>query len=742
MRRKALTLFALTIVLNSIISQELIHEWSFGLENNFNSFSIANASCSDSLGNIYITGSFSDSLDFNPGSGIHHLYNEQFTAIYLASYNKYGGFRWAFEIGKIGFLNQGSAIKVDNKGYLYLTGTFFGLVDFDPDTSVTSLLSDCGSDCFFAKYDTLGNFVWVKHIDGNYETFGKSIQIAPSGNIYLAGWFRDPTDFDPGVGSYIITSINYTRDAFAAKYNSDGEFIWAKSIQSHSNLPCNGMDIDNNGNCFLVGSFSDSADFDPGPDTFMVHSQYHKDIYILKLDSSGNFVWIETFGGTSDDEGNAIYIDDLGSIYSTGNFKREVDFDSGPGTCLLDADYTSDVFICKHNNDGLFQWAQRIGGTGGCNGTSIISDHQGFVYAVGDFTGSITYGDGNGSTLFESNNRCVFASIFDQQGNFKWATPYCSDSLSESYGYSIEKGASETISLAGCFYSEIDFDPSDSIPALNTGIVSDKSLFLAKFRPCYPTSSSIYDTACTAYLSPSGNHIWSTPGQHSDTIENHQGCDSVIFVYLTLNSTYAEIEENSCGPFDFNGNTLYINGTYHDTLINAVGCDSIITLNLTVIQPDISVIQNGPTLTANTQNAIYQWIDCDNNQPIAGQTFQSFSPTLSGVYAVVVTENGCTDTSSCYTILIDIEELEADDSTIKIYPNPAKEKLFVELPQSHPVLPSRIEILNAQGQIVLQKEIGTESIVEVDVKGLVAGEYFVRVQNGIQQIHMQKVTVH
>jgi uncharacterized delta-60 repeat protein len=118
--------------------------------------------------------------------------------------------------------------------------------------------------------------------------------------------------------------------------------------------------------------------------------------------------------------------------------------------------------------------------------------------------------------------------------------------------------------------------------------------------PCTATSGSTTVSACVSYTSPSGNQTWTT------------------------------------------------SGVYHDTLFNEQGCDSILTINLTIFGPDTSVSLNLYTLTASASPATYQWINCTTNTPIGGQTGQSYTPAATGYYAVIVTQNGCSDTSNCW----------------------------------------------------------------------------------------------
>ena len=126
---------------------------------------------------------------------------------------------------------------------------------------------------------------------------------------------------------------------------------------------------------------------------------------------------------------------------------------------------------------------------------------------------------------------------------------------------------------------------------------------------------------------------------------------------LTLNAaptnTSATDTQTSCGPFTWiDGNTYMMdNNTATFTIPNAAGCDSLITLDLTVSSVDASTTSMGNTITASMAGATYQWIDCNNgSMPIMGETSQAFTATMSGDYAVIVTNGPCVDTSACVNI--------------------------------------------------------------------------------------------
>lgn len=184
-----------------------------------------------------------------------------------------------------------------------------------------------------------------------------------------------------------------------------------------------------------------------------------------------------------------------------------------------------------------------------------------------------------------------------------------------------------------------------------------------------PTNHSISSTACDSYTLNA--QTYTTSGVHTQILTNAIGCDSVLTINLTINNaSNHSISPTTCDSYTLNSQTYTTSGTYLQTLTNALGCDSVLTINLTIDTVDVSTTLSGATITATTAGAVYQWLDCNNgNALISGATNQTFTATANGDYAVVITNNGCTDTSACVNILsLGINQL--NETGISIYPNP------------------------------------------------------------------------
>ncbi len=175
---------------------------------------------------------------------------------------------------------------------------------------------------------------------------GSSITVDGSGNVYTTGFFQGTADFDPGAGTTSLTSAD-SSDIFISKLDASGNFLWAKRMGETYEDRGRSIEIDGSGNVYTTGFFGGTADFDPGAGTSNLTSAGSSDIFISKLDASGNFLWAKRIGGTDIDWGLFIVVDSSDNVYTTGYFAGTADFDPGAGTTNLSVVGAWDVFISK-----------------------------------------------------------------------------------------------------------------------------------------------------------------------------------------------------------------------------------------------------------------------------------------------------------------------------------------------------------------------------------------------------------
>jgi len=369
----------------------------------------------DASGNIHTTGHFAGTADFDPGAGTTNLTSAGYDDVFVSKLNSSGDYVWAKKFGGIDY-DYGLSVAVDPSGNVYTTGYFVGLADFDPGVGTTNLTSAGGSDAYVSKLNSSGDLVWAKTLEGAGFDSGASVAVDASGNVYTTGYFGGTADFDPGAGTSNLTSAGST-DAYVSKLNSSGDYVWAKKFGGIDGERGQSVAVDLSGNVYTTGFFKGTADFDPGVGTQDLTSAGSDDVFVSKLNSSGDYVWAKKFGGGGIDNGLSVAVDSSGNVYTTGNFSATADFDPGVGTQDLISVNSFDVFVSKLNSLGGFEWAKQFGGFDYDFGRSVTVDASGNVYATGNFGSTVDFDPGVGIQNFiSSGGYDVFVSKLSPLG--------------------------------------------------------------------------------------------------------------------------------------------------------------------------------------------------------------------------------------------------------------------------------------------------------------------------------------
>ena len=665
----------------------------------YSGYDVGQAIATDAMGNVYITGRFQTTVDFDPGAGTFNLSVVGSNDIFIQKLNTNGDFVWAKQMGGTA-QEQGRSITLDGSGNIFTTGSFSGTVDFDPGAGVSNLTTPLtGSDIFIQKLDVNGDFVWVKNVGGSNNSISNGIKSDSSGDTYITGYFTGTTDFDPGANTVNLVS-NGSRDAFILKLDANGDYLWVKQTGGTGQDEGWSVTTDSFDDVYTTGYFRNTTDFDPGTGTFnLIANGSSSSIYIQKLDSNGDFLWAKGMGGTSNDVGKAIAVDNNNNVYSTGFFVNTVDFDPGANVANLTSAGSWDAYVQKLTQPCFetvdtqikcdsFTWIDGVTYTASnSNATQTLTSSLGCDSIVTlDLTinastsstdvvsacGTYTWIDGN--TYTASNSAATFTlvnsegcdSVITLNLTMNFATTG-TDLVTACDSYSWIDGNTYTASNNSATYTLVNSQGCDSIVTLNLTINNS-------------TTGTDVVTACDSYDWLDGNTYTSSNNSATITLTNTQGCDSIVTLNLTINQSDSETDViASCDPYTWlDGNTYSVsNNTATLTLTNSSGCDSILMLDLTITPLDLSITENDNILTANEANGVYQWVDCDNsNQAIVGETSQSFEPTVNGSYACIIDNGACSDTSSCVDIVtIGIDQLEVIQ--VSIAPNPASSKLTV-----------------------------------------------------------------
>ncbi|WP_343606772.1 SBBP repeat-containing protein [Fluviicola sp.] len=607
------------------------------------------------------------------------------TLCFNLSYSQY--YSWAKPFLGGGSNDSGQSIAVDASGNVYTTGYFEATVDFDPGPGVNSVISNGATDIFISKLNASGNLVWTKILGGYGANYAYSIALDASGNVYVTGDFEGTIDLDPGPGTSSFTA-NGTSDVFVCKLNNAGNFVWGKTIGSSYADYGRALALDASGNVYFTGYYQGTIDSDPGSGTNNITSQGSYDVFITKLDASGNFVWGKSLGGSGDDRGYAIQVSASGNVYTSGSFNATADFDPGTGTSSLTSVGAGDVFISKLSSAGTFIWAKTFGGSNTDIGRGIAVDASENVFITGYFWGDIDLDPSSGAGNFNGAGfNDLFISKMDASGNYVWGKAM--GSIGDDQGLSIAVDNSGALYVTGYYAETVDFDP-------NAGT-------------SYLTSQGLSEVYVCKYTS-AGNVVWAK-------------------------SIGGVGEDRGKGIYANSSGNVYATGTFQGTVDFDPGAS---TANLTAGNIDVFVLKMGPcenvtasvtnnTITSNNTGTSYQWVNCNNgNAPISGATSQSYTPTVNGSYAVIVTSGTCSMTSNCVTISwLGLEE-NSFSANITFYPNPTSGILNITSDETI----SMIEVYNLQGQLLKQQ---SSDLKMVDISEYQSGIYFVKLiaSNGL-----------
>ncbi len=604
-------LFILLLLTSSLMLHAQAPAFSWAKQVGGSGYETGTSMVQDASGNIYTTGVFRNTVDFDPGPGSFFLTAAE-DNIFILKLDINGNFIWAKHCSNISAgASYGAGIALDAQNNIYVTGTFSGTVDFDPGPASLTISANT-VEIFVLKLDVNGNFTWLRQLGeqqpgSGSQGRGSCIKIDPSGNVIVAGTYHGIGDFDPGPGILNLGTSTAASCTFMTKLDANGNLLWAKATEGGSFTPDVAMVLDNSGNIFVTAGFNGATDFDPGTGIFTLVSTAiaSTSIFIFKLEANGNFSWAKMMAG-GPGFGASIVTDNAGNVYSTGKFAGTVDFDPGPGTNNLVYTGTANIYISRLNNAGNFTGARQLGGNSDSEGTGISIGSNGSVYITGIFSGKVDFDPG--SLVYElssTGSSDAFVAKLNLIGNLDWAVRMGGTGNARSNAIITDDMGS--VYTCGHFDQTVDFDFTPVNYSLSSNGAND--LFIHKIISCIGSiPTQITASACAAYTLNA--QTYTATGTYTQMLTNTTGCDSTIILNLTIGATRTQLNIATCdNSYSMNGHTYTSSGTYNDTLINAAGCDSIITLNLLIGQKSSSnfskQICKGESYLGYTATGIY-----------------------------------------------------------------------------------------------------------------------------------------
>lgn len=700
-------------------------------------------------GSVYVAGNFSDTIDADPGSGKHLLLAESTNDMFLIKLTANGDFSWGFNIAgafKVAPFFSVYDINTDANENVIISGTFQDSADFDPSSSIVQHISAGSSSSFFAKYDSSGNYKMVK-------TFGITgtrniiydMELDAHGNMYVCGNYNGNVDFDPGSGIAILSLAG----GFLASYDSIGNYRWVKSVVRGNSINfAKSLELLPNGNIALCGSFNNIPDFDPSFATLNIPSKGGDDIFLSMYDNQGNLKWVNTFGDGFDDEPTSLAVNNDGEIFVTGYFRDSVDFDPDSlktarflGTGFL-------MFLTAYDSSGRYLWGTSAEGA---FPTTINRTVNGVLYACGETPSTSFQHNSTKKNITTTGSRDIF--FLKLNPCFSATTPTITatknsicdgDSTTISISQNDTLNSSQTWALytGGCGVTTLGQSTNGVFTATptqtTTYYIRGEGGSCANTGDCdsitinFSTKHSINlgdKNICQGDSTIVFGNYQKTGGTYYNSLSSQSGCDSTLIQQLIVNPIDTTVLSNvticSGDSALVFGNYQKQAGIFYNTLTSAKNCDSVLQQTLVINTVDTSVTRvNSFTLEANAAGATYWWVDCDVNLVVAGANNKTFTPNSNGKYAVAVTQNGCSDTSSCYTIIgVSIGELTQQN--IRVYPNPVSSLFTIELEKQYST--AEIHLSDIGGRALLNKTINGIATFSVDMSEYENGVYLLSI---------------
>lgn len=418
----------------------------------------------DAVGNVYSTGDFDATVDFDPGPGVTSFTSQGTKDMFVTKQDPSGNLIWARHFTGVGSI-IGKAISVSPAGDIFLAGMFTDSVDADPGPGVLMVnnfnASSAARDLLAVKLSTSGNLIWANQLGGigHFET--NQLEVDDAGEVYLMGEFKGTIDFDPGPNSHVL-SATIAEDIFLTKWSNAGDLRWIQTLTGISEKESYQLRMDPDANLYVSGRFRNGTmDMDPGIGVDTVQAISGWDCFVTKWDSSGSISWWRRFHTASSFAlVREIAPDPQGNVYIGGTFYFSMDLDPGPGVSNVTSQGAQDVCIVKLNAAGNFVWGKTFGSTNQDFVEHLVADAHSNLYLTGEFISNVDFDPGPGvhTMPLGSGNSNNYIAEWDSSGNLLYTGQI--EATAVIYSYSMFVTPDDFLFLTGLFSGTADFDPS------------------------------------------------------------------------------------------------------------------------------------------------------------------------------------------------------------------------------------------------------------------------------------------
>lgn len=486
-------------------------------------------------------------------------------------------------------------------------------------------------------------------------------------------------------------------------------FKWAEKIDGNIFIT---SVVSHGGYVYVAGTFIGTIDFDPGSGVDTLTDHGFGDIFISKMDSLGNLLWVHQIGGSSYDEADALVFDSSGNMYVTGFFSGDsVDFDSGPAAYYMSS--TENTFVLKLDDNGNFIWAKQLSGIGENYSVSMAIDKANNLLVTGKFGGTADFDPGTGSDSLTSFADDIYIWKLDKNGNHIWAKQIAS-LPSTTRSYAIATDNANNVFVTGMLIGTTDFDPGMATFNLtHTGSLSASFILKLDASGNFVWANKIENSNPflhnTGLLLDASDNIY-FGGEFSGTVDFDPGPTGIEATATPLSNHFLlKLDDN--GSFQWVRTLQDIKGIALDKLNNIYTCGTV-TNKFDPAGNQLWTIDStyGISMTIDAGNNIYTTgaysgtVDFD---PGAGT--YTLSSVSSSTFVQKLGQNGVSAVNSF-----------SQAAGMVAYPNPSQGHLNLRSDKT-----GTLVMVNSIGQQVKTFTIESNKLTTIDVSDLANGIYFI-----------------
>lgn len=354
-------------------------------------------------GAIYVAGSYTDTIDFDPTSGVEIYYTDNHESYgFVMKLDSTGELEWFRDFAPQLFMDV-LRVSSDSIGNVFLGGNFYGHIDFDPGPDTVSM-AGMGSSyaVFFVKLDSAGDFEWANMAHGNSPQYLQDMEVDRFGNLLATGTTSGEAFFFPGPTEYHDNHSDAA--AYTLHASGSGDLNWAivTPVDSGFMYPFT-VDVDHDGLVYATGTYKGAIDLDPTSAVYSLTSYDHVSTYFHKLKSNGDFANGLNFDGPKSLRIYDVALDGDNRIRLAGVVLDSSDVDPFGGVTLVSVQGSGDGYVAAHQKNGKYFWSRQLASDVNAAAKFLHWGSDSTLIAVGDFTSSCNFDPGiTDSTLIST----------------------------------------------------------------------------------------------------------------------------------------------------------------------------------------------------------------------------------------------------------------------------------------------------------------------------------------------------